>query len=162
MNHNRLNFPWGVDAYIDGLDGLTSSSPRTFFHSNGEDMDQLKPLVHSKTPIRELPNGGKVTLVGAGPGDPDLLTLSAHRIITDPSVMVIADRLVSPEILQLIQGECRIARKLPGCAEEAQDEVSNSFLVISVIDIRIMKRSFDLDLFMGEGRTRCWKACCSA
>jgi siroheme synthase len=40
--------------------------------------------------------------------------------------MVIADRLVSSEILQLIQGECRIARKLPGCAEEAQDEVSVS------------------------------------
>jgi hypothetical protein len=76
-------------------------------------------------PPSSLPNGGKITMVGSGPGDPDLLTVAAHKILTDPSILVISDRLVSPEILELIKGEIKVARKLPGCAEEAQMEVSN-------------------------------------
>jgi uroporphyrin-III C-methyltransferase len=43
---------------------------------------------------------GKVYLVGAGPGDPELLTLKAARIIASAEVIVF-DRLVSHEILSL-------------------------------------------------------------
>lgn len=74
-------------------------------------------------PPSSLPNGGRITMVGSGPGDPDLLTMSAYKLLSDPSILVISDRLVSPEILELIQGEIKVARKLPGCAEEAQHEV---------------------------------------
>lgn len=81
-------------------------------------------------PPPSLPNGGKITMVGSGPGDPDLLTVAAHKILTDPSILVISDRLVSPEILELIKGEIKVARKLPGCAEEAQNEVSRKVFFI--------------------------------
>jgi len=68
-------------------------------------------------------NSGRIALVGAGPGDPELLTVSALRHIADPDALVIADRLVSKEILDLVAGELRIAKKRPGCAEEAQQQI---------------------------------------
>lgn len=76
-----------------------------------------------KLPPRTLPNGGHITLVGAGPGSPDLLTVAAHRIISDPDALIIVDRLVSEEIVNLIEGEIRTARKHPGCQAAAQTEI---------------------------------------
>mmetsp|Transcript_67417 Transcript_67417/g.109313 ORF Transcript_67417/g.109313 Transcript_67417/m.109313 type:complete len:255 (-) Transcript_67417:403-1167(-) len=48
--------------------------------------------------------------------------MAAHKAILAADV-VVADRLVSQEILELVPGQLKVARKLPGCALEAQREI---------------------------------------
>jgi len=52
------------------------------------------------------PSVGKVYLVGAGPGDPGLLTLKAKTLLECADV-VIYDALVSPQILAMIRPEAK-------------------------------------------------------
>jgi len=50
---------------------------------------------------------GKVYLIGAGPGDPELLTLKALRLIKSADV-ILYDRLINQEILLFAKPECEL------------------------------------------------------
>lgn len=65
----------------------------------------LQDLLYDHLAKRDAP--GHVDLVGAGPGDPELLTLKARRAL-DKADVVIHDRLVAPEILELARREALV------------------------------------------------------
>ena len=76
-----------------------------------------------------MQHGGKIFLVGAGPGDPELLTLKAARLLAAADV-VVYDRLVSAAVLDLVPpGAARIyAGKAAASHALPQDEI-NALLV---------------------------------
>lgn len=57
--------------------------------------------------MRAEPKRGKLYLIGAGPGDPDLLTLKAARILGECDV-VLYDRLVSQAVLRLARPDAEL------------------------------------------------------
>jgi uroporphyrin-III C-methyltransferase/precorrin-2 dehydrogenase/sirohydrochlorin ferrochelatase len=76
-----------------------------------------------------LPQAGEAWLVGAGPGDPGLLTLRALQTMQSADV-ILHDRLVSKEVLSLARRDADLVSvgKLPGCRANTQDEI-NALLV---------------------------------
>lgn len=52
---------------------------------------------------------GKVWFVGAGPGDPDLITVKGRRLIEDAGAILVAGSLVSEAALQWARPGCDIA-----------------------------------------------------
>jgi uroporphyrin-III C-methyltransferase/precorrin-2 dehydrogenase/sirohydrochlorin ferrochelatase len=69
--------------------------------------------------------GGHVHIVGAGPGDPDLLTVGALRVMHSADV-VVYDRLVSEDVMSLCRREAEFiyVGKVPGGASTRQDEIN--------------------------------------
>ncbi len=68
-----------------------------------------------------LTGAGKVTLVGAGPGDPDLLTLKAVKAIQAATVLLVDD-LVGDDIVAFASPQARIVHvgKRGGCKSTPQ------------------------------------------
>jgi len=72
---------------------------------------------------------GKVFLIGAGPGDPELMTLRALRMLQEADV-VVYDRLVSDDILAMHAEGARLipVGKAPKCHTVPQDRINEILL----------------------------------
>lgn len=77
-------------------------------------------------------HGGRVTLVGAGPGDPELLTLKAVRALQAADV-ILFDDLVSDEVLELARREAKrmLVGKRGGRESCRQDDINALMLKLA-------------------------------
>lgn len=73
---------------------------------------------------------GKVFLVGAGPGDPDLLTVKALKLIRSADV-VLHDDLISSEILELIPATAHIRNVGKRCGRKSTPQLEINALLIA-------------------------------
>jgi uroporphyrin-III C-methyltransferase/precorrin-2 dehydrogenase/sirohydrochlorin ferrochelatase len=91
--------------------------------------------------LREMPSqAGSVALVGAGPGDPELLTLKALRALQSADV-VLYDRLVSPEILEMARREASrmLVGKAGGGAHCRQDDINGLMVKLALSGKRVVR-----------------------
>lgn len=71
-----------------------------------------------------------VYIVGAGPGDVELMTLKAHRLLTSVAEVVVYDRLISEEIMALVPPSTRKIYAGKSCRKHhmTQDEINQTLL----------------------------------
>jgi uroporphyrin-III C-methyltransferase len=74
---------------------------------------------------------GKVYLVGAGPGDPELLTVKALRLLRTADV-VLHDDLVTPEILKLISATAEVKNVGKRCGGKTIGQEEINFLMVTL------------------------------
>ena len=101
---------------------------------------------------------GKVYQVGAGPGDPDLITRKALRCLRQADV-VVYDHLVSPSLLDEapLQAEHVFVGKEPGCHAIKQEDI-NALLIEYARQGRIVVRLKGGDPFIfGAARKKRWR-----
>jgi uroporphyrin-III C-methyltransferase len=83
---------------------------------------------------------GHVWLVGAGPGDPGLLTLQALAAL-DAADVVVHDALIDPRVLKLVRAGASIERagKRGGAPSVPQDEISRRLIVLARAGKRVVR-----------------------
>lgn len=93
----------------------------------------------------------KVYLVGAGPGDLELLTLKARRVLGEAEV-VIYDRLVSPEVLDFApSAELVSVGKEPGSSMNLQDEINRLMAAHAASGRRVVRLKGGDPFIFGRG-----------
>ncbi|KAK9109616.1 hypothetical protein Sjap_017676 [Stephania japonica] len=100
----------------------------------------------------EVRGPGNVFLVGTGPGDPELLTLKALRVI-ESADLLLYDRLVSNDVLSLVGDDARLlyVGKTAGYHSRTQEEIHELLLSFAEVGANVVRLKGGDPLVFGRG-----------
>ena len=103
--------------------------------------------------VCEMP---RVTLVGAGPGDPELLTLKAVKALRRASVALVDD-LVHPGVLKYLRRSARVVHvgKRGGCASTPQAFIHKLMMAEALRGERVVRLKGGDPFVFGRGGEEC-------
>ena len=95
---------------------------------------------------------GTIYLVGAGPGDPKLITVHGREVLESADA-VVHDRLVSPDLLTLARDGARMedVGKAPGRASRSQTEINNLLVQLAAEGLSVCRLKGGDPFVFGRG-----------
>ncbi len=131
------------DSIIEG-----PIAERVFTGQHRVARQMLEDAISHSTP----PATGEVYIVGAGPGDPELLTLRALRLMQKADV-VVYDRLIGPQVLELLRSDAE--RYYVGKARDnhahTQDEINQLLVTHARAGKRVLRLKGGDPFMFGRG-----------
>ncbi|WCJ18983.1 Siroheme synthase [Euphorbia peplus] len=120
-------------------------------------LPELKKLLQVLKEKRGIKDGekcevGNVYLVGTGPGDPELLTLKAVKVIQKADLLLY-DRLVSNDVLELVGPDARLlyVGKTAGYHSRTQEEIHELLLNFAEAGANVVRLKGGDPLVFGRG-----------
>ncbi|XP_020577648.1 uncharacterized protein LOC110022862 isoform X2 [Phalaenopsis equestris] len=151
------------DSWAYGSADCSSPSPSEKDNEIALQLPELKRLLETLKAAKKSSGGGggggggggrpgSVTLVGTGPGDPELLTLKAVWAI-ERADLVLYDRLVSNDVLNLVHGNARLlyVGKTAGYHSRTQEEIHELLLNFAEAGANVVRLKGGDPLVFGRG-----------
>lgn len=118
-----------------------------------DDADGARRLIEAE--LRDVPTAvrGSVALVGAGPGDPGLLTLRALRVLNEADV-ILHDRLVSTAVLALARRDAErieVGKRVGGNHDATQQRIHALMIELALAGKRVVRLKGGDPFVFGRG-----------
>ncbi len=125
---------------------------RAFAGPPPDDAARLLDKIAAAPAVIAAPGKGGVTLVGAGPGDAELLTLKALRALQGADI-ILYDDLVSDDVLELARREAKrmLVGKRGGRPSCRQDEINALMVKLALQGKRVVRLKSGDPMIFGRG-----------